>query len=300
MGAPLSLGRVTEGGLECGYHGMVFNWEGRCTKIPGQSIIPPRACVRAYPVVERHGQLWIWMGEAEGADPDLVPAPAEDDDFWNWPRGRGMLPAKCNYTLLLQNLMDLTHLAYVHRSSIGGNPADHEADEVVVEQTPTGVKFLRTMRAVAAPGRYVARFGTQEPLDRWSEFEYVAPAVIQQNSGWGPTGGGVIETRGGRFRDKMMHAITPATEDSCYYFFEAADGAEIPQDVPKTVELLLKVIGEDVVMVEGQQQRLAGRDPARLLAIRSDRARMPMVRELERRLKAEQQSQTAAAERSSR
>src|SRR6185437_8721839 len=52
-GAPLHAGRREGDSLRCPYHGMLFNAEGQCTEIPGQEMIPQRACVHSYPVVAR-------------------------------------------------------------------------------------------------------------------------------------------------------------------------------------------------------------------------------------------------------
>ena len=60
--APLSMGECADGGLRCGYHGMLFDGSGACLSIPGQSVIPPTATVRAYPVIERYGLVWLWTG----------------------------------------------------------------------------------------------------------------------------------------------------------------------------------------------------------------------------------------------
>ena len=62
----------------CGYHGLVFNAAGRCTFMPAQKTINPSACVRAYPVVERHRLVWIWPGDPALADPAKLP-----DFHWN-------------------------------------------------------------------------------------------------------------------------------------------------------------------------------------------------------------------------
>src|SRR5260370_1238977 len=62
---PLSLGTIVDRGLQCGYHGMVFDGEGQCAYIPGQSLMPPRAVVRSYPIAERYGMAWVWMGDIE-------------------------------------------------------------------------------------------------------------------------------------------------------------------------------------------------------------------------------------------
>src|SRR5262249_46641356 len=71
--APLSLGRVVGDHIQCGYHGMCFDHEGSCVRVPGQEEVPARARVRKYPLVERHTFAWIWLGDAALADPALVP-----------------------------------------------------------------------------------------------------------------------------------------------------------------------------------------------------------------------------------
>ncbi len=68
---PLSKGRLDGDTVVCGYHGLKYNAQGRCTFMPSQETINPSACVRAYPVVERHRFIWLWMGDPALADPAL-------------------------------------------------------------------------------------------------------------------------------------------------------------------------------------------------------------------------------------
>src|SRR6267154_2694354 len=70
--APLSMGRIEGDDIRCMYHGMKFDPSGKCIQIPGQDMIPAKLGVRSYPVVERYNLIWIWMGEAEKADPNLI------------------------------------------------------------------------------------------------------------------------------------------------------------------------------------------------------------------------------------
>ena len=119
-GAPLALGDPTEAGIRCGYHGMEFNREGVCTFIPGQTIIPKCARVKSYPAVAKTDYVWIWMGEADKANPAAI-ADYPPDDQINWPRANDMLHLKASYVMVLENLMDLSHLSYLHAGSIGSS-----------------------------------------------------------------------------------------------------------------------------------------------------------------------------------
>ncbi|TGT63233.1 aromatic ring-hydroxylating dioxygenase subunit alpha, partial [bacterium M00.F.Ca.ET.159.01.1.1] len=88
---PLSMGRIKGDTVECGYHGLTFDSTGTCTRVPGAEKIPHVACVRSYPIAERYGLLWIWMGEAAKADPDLIFAVDHwGDPAWGVNRGESM------------------------------------------------------------------------------------------------------------------------------------------------------------------------------------------------------------------
>ena len=113
---PLSMGRLDGDELVCGYHGLVFNGDGRCTHMPSQETINPSACVRAFPVVQKHRFVWIWPGDPALADEAKIP-----DLHWNddpaWAGDGKLITVKCDYRLVLDNLMDLTHEAFVHGAS---------------------------------------------------------------------------------------------------------------------------------------------------------------------------------------
>ena len=115
---PLSMGRLQGDEVVCGYHGLVFNGDGRCTHMPSQETINPSACVRTFPVIEKHRFVWVWPGDPAKADPAKVP-----DLHWNddpaWAGDGKLIQVKCDYRLVLDNLMDLTHETFVHGSSIG-------------------------------------------------------------------------------------------------------------------------------------------------------------------------------------
>ena len=124
-GAALTDGKVVENGLQCGYHGLVFDGTGACVEIPGQDTVPPMARVKGYPVVERQEFVWIWMGDPALADEGKIIDWPFHDDANQHPHRKAVLHIKANYLMMIDNLMDLTHLGYVHSKTIGGNPLSH-------------------------------------------------------------------------------------------------------------------------------------------------------------------------------
>ena len=135
---PLSMGRLEGDEVVCGYHGLVFNAEGRCTHMPSQETLNPSACVRRFPVAEKHRFIWVWPGDPALADESLIP-----DLHWNhdpaWAGDGKMIRVKCDYRLVIDNLMDLTHETFVHGSSIG-NRAVAEAIGPSCEKPITGIR----------------------------------------------------------------------------------------------------------------------------------------------------------------
>ncbi|UQP90416.1 Rieske 2Fe-2S domain-containing protein [Burkholderia multivorans] len=105
------------GHLVCGYHGLTMGADGKCTSMPCQRVggIP---AIRRYPAVERYGFVWVWPGDPAQADPATIhPLHWADDPGWAY--GGGLYHIDCDYRLMIDNLMDLTHETYVHASSIG-------------------------------------------------------------------------------------------------------------------------------------------------------------------------------------
>jgi vanillate O-demethylase monooxygenase subunit len=144
---PLSMGIKEGDSIRCRYHGLLIGSDGRAEQMPLRNDPVNRSiCVRTYPVAERHRLVWIWIGDAERADPALIP------DFWpcshpDWTFDGGYNRIECDYRLLVDNLMDLTHETYVHEGSIGQlelmeAPIDThvEGDEVVVTRWMPGIE----------------------------------------------------------------------------------------------------------------------------------------------------------------
>jgi phenylpropionate dioxygenase-like ring-hydroxylating dioxygenase large terminal subunit len=289
-GAPLSLGNITEVGIRCGYHGMEFNNNGICVDIPGQTIIPKRARVRSYPVALKGDYVWIWTGQADKADSAAI-VDYPPDDKVNWPRANDMLHLQASYVMVLENLMDLSHLSYLHKNSIGSSEEDSANASMEVKSTSAGMRFLRVMRKADAPQTWRKRYKTLgAKVDRWSDFEYVAPSVIMQYSGGVNAGEYDAGVREGGHNVRTLHAITPETETSCFYFFNKADGyAKFEgSDTVRTWASTTDVFKEDAFMLEQQQLRLTNYDTSKLLDINTDVARVQMIRALRERLRLDQ------------
>jgi vanillate O-demethylase monooxygenase subunit len=283
-GTPLSLGEVVEQGLQCGYHGLVFDGAGKCVHIPGQDKVPDRAFVPAYPIVERDAFIWIWMGEAAKGDPARIVDVSYHNDTEHWPHKHAVLPIKGSYLLMVDNLMDLTHLGYVHRRTVGGNPSQHVDAKMETARTQGGVRFTRWMLNSPPPPTYVVAYGFKGTVDRWQEFDWVAPSSVLQWTGAKDAGQGAYEgNRDGGFQFRIFHGLTPETETSCNYYWAAANGFK-PGDAKATddfVEALRVTFDEDKDIVEEQQRRLVEFGEDWLVNIVSDGTRVQMRRVLD-------------------
>ena len=150
---PLSMGKVIGDALQCHYHGLRFDGSGKCVRVPGQEHIPQNARVRTYPVVERHRWIWIWMGDPALADPAQI-----CDFHWlqdpDWGAKPSYLHVEANWQLVVDNLLDLTHLAFVHETTIG-NMALVEHAAVKVQRAPNNVLVTRWIIDQPAPPTFV-------------------------------------------------------------------------------------------------------------------------------------------------
>lgn len=289
-GLPLSCGEVAGDYIRCGYHGMEYDRAGSCVKIPGQVNIPRNAKVRHYPVVERDEVVWIWMGEPSEADTELiVPYPWHNAGS-GWAHRKEHYVIGCNYELMNDNLMDLSHLGYVHKKTIGGNPEIHVNADMAVTRTERGVKAVRWMLNSAPPPTYTRAVPSLgERVDRWQEIEYF-PGLIRIYTGAVDVGVGAQQgNRDGGFGLRIFDGITPETESSMHYFWTAAHNFDIAN--PATTDLVFEQINttfmEDKQILQQQQETLGATSAAGLVDIHGDVAGIQVRRLIARALEAE-------------
>ena len=274
-GAPLTHGHIIDQGLQCGYHGLTFDTKGDCVMVPGQKNIPPQAHVRHFPLVERNQILWIWMGDPALADESQIVDYPYHDDSVKWPHRKAMFQIKSNYMLMIDNLMDLTHLGYVHGRTIGGDPNQHVAADMETRQTESGAYFIRWMMDHEPPPTYKKGGQFEGKVDRWQEFEYVGPSIVLQWSGALKAGDGAREDRTKEgFHLRLLHAATPETETTFHYFWSTANGyrQSDPAATQEMYDEIYPTFIEDKVIMEAQQERINLNPDRDLVEIHADSA----------------------------
>lgn len=176
---PLSMGRVQGDDIECGYHGLVFDCAGACVRVPGGDQPPKGAEVRSYPIEARYGLLWIWMGDAALADPDdIFEAEHWGDPAWGVTDGDDMV-FDCNYLLITDNLLDPSHVAWVHPGSFAGDGSDATPLQVTIADD--GVTTWRWMAHTAPAPFYAPYLQFEGDCDRKQQYEvrYPSNALIK-------------------------------------------------------------------------------------------------------------------------
>ena len=301
--AALSLGAKEGDSIRCMYHGMKFGADGHCTEIPGQAQIPARACVRVHPVVERDNWIWVWMGDADKADPALIPfAVGYSDPAWRMKTSQ--MHVKANYRLEIANLADLSHLAWVHQKSLGGSDAETRARYTTIKPTiTTGPRAIRTeyvIRAVPAPQFLRHLFPAEARFDLSFDITHTIPctwvlhfkAFVADGASEGvPSGALVADTY-------TCQAVVPNDTDSVEYYFSWGSRADL--EFPGLSDLLREVLDvaflEDAHVLEAQHVRMREKPDHPMVAILHDAGPSRMLRLLDSLLAEEGGSKHAAAD----
>lgn len=251
---PLSKGVLVDGALQCGYHGLRFDAAGRCVANP-HGPVPSKAGVRAYPLVERHGVLWVWMGDAQRADLTVIPDLSVLHGAPESACSRGAMPTACHYQLIIDNVADLSHVEYLHSRSLGGGAFVGARPQV--SESGRQIRITVVAEGVQAPPVY-AQFLDDPlvPVRFLNEVVWEPVGVLRLNIEVHPTGGG-----GTSLRTDNVHIVTPETGTSSHYWYWLTrsfrqDDRDASQ---RRGEQMFNVfLTEDKPMLEAQQALLKG------------------------------------------
>jgi phenylpropionate dioxygenase-like ring-hydroxylating dioxygenase large terminal subunit len=297
---PLHEGTILGDLIECGYHGFTYDATGKCVRVPGQDVVPPAARVRSYPVVERYRWIWVWMGEPAAADPAKI-----CDFHWldhpAWGAKGDVLHVKANYELIIENLLDLTHLAFLHRSTIG-NAATAEQAQVRAQRTETDVTVTRWMVDTPPPPTYVKAGGFTGNVDRWQFINFMPPAFVRLDVGACAAGVGARRLKTGAFAAegampggiemRNLNAITPETARSTHYFWAQAHNFMVGD--PKMTDLVFEQVktafDQDVTAIEAQQRNIDLDPAASRIDVYADAGQIHAIRLLRRRIAEEREA----------
>ncbi|SNS91799.1 vanillate O-demethylase monooxygenase subunit [Noviherbaspirillum humi] len=255
---PLSCGSVEGGGLRCGYHGMLYSPNGSCIEIPGQEKIPAKARVKSYAVREKDQIIWIWMPKQEGTAPTSEPPdyPHHDDPKYKY--GFGVYHYDAPYQLIHDNLLDLSHLGYVHLKTIGGNARLHMTAKTVVSSDERSVKVVRLMPGSTPPPTYRAAYPFGDACDRWQEIEFHISHLAIWTGAVEPGKDAIDDPNRGGFHMRGFHGITPETESSAHYFWSMASNRhpDMPETIDTVVEQTKFTFDEDRLVIEAQYRNM--------------------------------------------
>lgn len=254
--APLHMGRLTDQGVECGYHGMVFDASGKCVVNPHGNKVPPPGCrVRSFSLVECYGIVWVWLGKGV-ATPETIPDLAAYDPA-EAHVGRRYLYAKANYLLDVDNILDLSHIQFLHPGTLGSAEVanakvevSRDGDHVLTRRVITGERLSPFLEKAffVTPGQLV---------DRGLELCWHPTGVITQIIWVTPTGRPAAE---GHTR-RLLHIFTPETQRTSHYWFSLAYPRALGAEFGALAEsgiagLAVPFETEDLPMLEAQQEAI--------------------------------------------
>lgn len=256
--APLSQGRLKQGIIACGYHGLEFDGTGRCVRNPhGKGIIPRALGVRSFCVTERYGMIWIWMGDAEAADASLLPAfPQLEDPAFKWVHGH--LHVSANYELVIDNLLDLTHVEFLH--PFLASPGNSERTNFRAEQRGDEVSAYYDVQNEPITGLFRLLWeGEEEFANLIAYMHWQAPTHLMLENGMS-TSDRVAENDP---RIPVVHLLAPIDEDTTLYFWAAGrNRAHANDQVSDILRFGIQTAfeNEDEPMIKAVRSRMRSND----------------------------------------
>ena len=300
-GAPLHIGRREGECIRCMYHGLKFNADGQCIQIPGQDNIPAKLGVRSFPVIEKDHLIWIWMGDPAKADASqIVDYPYLRDAAW-----KGIpeyMHYDANWLLIVDNLSDFAHLAFVHTHTLGGSEEyAYKTKPVAVERLADGFRVERWhMDAPPPPFHRKVLPAAQKDahVDRRNIGHMLIPGIFFLESMFSPAGSGSEQgNREGTREYRNCQFMTPETRRTTHFFFTYLNNFEgHDANVSRSLrDSLIEGFMEDKHIIEAQQKMLDEDRDFRMQAIAADAALSHFRLTLSKRVAAEQAEEAARA-----
>ena len=255
--APLSRGTISDGIVRCGYHGLRFDSSGRCVHSPYSQSPPTHVSVRTFAVAEAHTMCWIWPGDPSRADPALIPDVAFMTDTVKFRTLRGVSSLAAEYQLGTDNLMDLSHIEFIHGGTFGGQGVIHQGTHKSFERDGA-IHSNWWIPDIENPASQEANFPMNgRNVDHWLDMRWHAPASMQLDIGVTPTG----EDRSVGGHIMGAHLLTPAGPHQTHYFWSmsrpyAMDSIEA--DIGIRAYLVKAFDDEDKPMIEAVGRSLGG------------------------------------------
>jgi phenylpropionate dioxygenase-like ring-hydroxylating dioxygenase large terminal subunit len=278
--APLSRGRVEGDDIRCMYHGLKFGPDGVCNHIPQQSYVSNRIRVRTFPIIERHGAAWIWLGETNKAQSEHVPHFAGPSNY-EWSMVPDQIELQANYALLNDNLLDLSHVAFVHRESFGAGDEASATEFSRAEVTTTslangGVRVERRMRNATVPP-YVRDYLETKRADFYVKSEHLIPGIFLLNTRCYPLGTfdqgeEALSCATPFLAEFSCQAVTPINERATRYFFALGPWSALGDLKQFYLDIGRRAFAEDRAMLEAQQEVIDRSPNARFANLTMDKA----------------------------
>ncbi len=281
---PLSKGRIVGDNIECGYHGMTFNGRGRCVRIPAQDNLPESAYVSRYRVLERHGIVWVWMGDPDKADCSSVFSMTEfDDPMWHLHLGDA-LHINANYLNVAENLVDPAHVSFVHPTTLGSSASEDVPVQTSVSKNP--IVAWRWIRNAPPVGFFQKFGGFKGNVDRWHYYYLHLPSTAVIDFGSADTMLNLAEEdRHKGVRIFAIHFVTPVTRDyTIDHWMHLRNAAVNDEGASAQIDDLLRMaFAEDKEILEAihqEEQRPQHRKPIRLAIDRAPLIYRKRIKEL--------------------
>ena len=293
---PLSRGRIVGDSVVCGYHGACYGPDGRCSAVPSQTQVPPGAVVRAFPLHEAGALLWIWPGDPALADPALVPAQPWMSDP-GWVSSTERLHLRASHVRLHENLLDLTHLSFLHANSFGTPDYASAPFETVLDEAAGRFSLHRTVSPTRLPPLWALPTGL-DGVDaaRVVTSTFLSPALHVVAVKFYACAQPEAEQPSRAIR--TAHLVTPESATRTHYFIQHARNFALDDEAITSFMhgQLLKAFQEDVDGLEAIEVLLAGYDATQPeISFQADKASLAMRRWLKRQAGAEAAAARPAA-----